>query len=304
MRRPNRERSQRPGQGPQVPRDPQERPGGRQERPTGEAAGPAPRQPQRLHKVLADAGLGSRRELEALILAGRISVNGRPANPGQKVGPRDQIRINGKPVRLRRREEQPQVILYHKPEGEIVTRSDPEGRPSVFGRIPKPKSGRWVAAGRLDLNSSGLLVLTTSGELANRLMHPRYGVIREYSVRVAGELTPEHRETLLDGIMLEEGLARFGSLEEAGGEGFNRWYKVTLSEGRYREVRRMFEAVGLQVSRLIRTRYGPFVLPKGLHRGAWRALSEAEVSAALKVLGQKGEKGAAHDPAARHSRGL
>lgn len=178
----------------------------------------------------------------------------------------------------------PRVLLYHKPEGEIVSREDPEGRPTVFEKLPRINNGRWIAVGRLDFNSCGLMLFTSSGELANRLMHPRYELEREYAVRVLGEPTPEAMAQLESGIELEDGLARFTRMLDAGGEGANHWYNVTLSEGRNREVRRMFEAVGLQVSRLMRVRYGPVLLPSGLKRGLWRELDSREVIALTKAL--------------------
>lgn len=235
--------------------------------------------PERLHKVLAQAGVGSRREIEEWILAGRVSVNGLPAAVGQKVSADDKVRVNGKLVELRMKQRLPRVLLYHKPEGEIVSRDDPEGRASVFGKLPKLRGGRWVAVGRLDINTSGLLVFTTSGELANRLMHPRYELEREYAVRLVGELTAEQRERLLAGVELEDGVARFNSVFDKGGEGTNHWYHVTIGEGRNREVRRMFEAIGLTVSRLMRVRYGPIQLPPRLKRGMTMDLPEQEVKA-------------------------
>ena len=226
----------------------------------------------KLHKVLADAGVGSRREMEELILAGRVSVNGEPAHIGQRVGSNDVVRVNGKPVARLNTRKPPRVILYHKPAGEIVSHDDPGGRASVFARLPKLKIGKWLSIGRLDLNTEGLLILTTSGDLSNRLLHPRYGNEREYAVRVLGELGPEQRQSLLDGVQLDDGPASFGMIEFLGGEGSNRWYRVTLNEGRNREVRRMIESVGLTVSRLIRTRFGDIVLPTNLRRGRWEEL--------------------------------
>jgi len=236
----------------------------------------------KLHKVLAEAGIGSRREMEDLIVAGRVSVNGEPAHIGQRVLPTDQVRVNGKLVQRRAAGRPPRVVLYHKPAGEIVTQDDPEGRATVFGRLPKIKSGKWVSVGRLDLNTEGLLIFTTSGDLANRLMHPRYEIEREYAVRVLGEMSEEQRTALIDGITLDDGVAAFGSLDYLGGDGSNRWYRVTLQEGRNREVRRMFEAVGVMVSRLIRTRFGDIVLPRTLRRGRWDEL-EGDVATALMV---------------------
>ena len=213
-------------------------------------------QSDKLHKVLADAGIGSRRDMEEMIIAGRVSVNGEPAHIGQRVLASDQVRVNGKPLARKAPGRAPRVLLYHKPVGEIVTQEDPGARPTVFEKLPKVSGGRWVAVGRLDLNSEGLLIFTTSGELANRLMHPRYEVEREYAVRVLGEVTEEQRQKVLDGVELQDGPAKFSRVDEAGGEGANRWYRVAISEGRNREVRRIFEAIGLTVSRLIRIRYG------------------------------------------------
>lgn len=232
---------------------------------------------ERLQKVLAQTGLGARREIEAWIVAGRIEVNGRVAELGQKVVPSDRIKVNGKLVHTRFAAEVPRVLLYHKPEGEIVSRSDPEGRPTVFEHLPIVRKGRWIAIGRLDYNTSGLLMFTNDGTLANQLMHPRFEIEREYAVRILGELTPEQIETLKTGVQLEDGLAQFNTLFEAGGEGVNRWYHVTLNEGRNREVRRMFEALELTVSRLMRVRYGTVALPTRLKRGMWMELPAEEV---------------------------
>ena len=237
--------------------------------------------PQKLHKMLAQCGLGSRRELEEWIIAGRVSVNSLPAHVGQRVGPEDKVRVNGELINIRFAPRLPRVLLYHKPEGEIVSHTDPEGRPSVFDKLPRITGGRWIAVGRLDFNTSGLLLFTSSGELANKLMHPRYGIQREYAARLLGELTDENRKELLEGVTLEDGPAKFDTLEDGGGEGANHWYRVTLSEGRNREVRRMFEACGLTVSRLMRVRYGPVSLPKGLHRGQWKEMSADEVKGML-----------------------
>jgi len=236
----------------------------------------------KLHKVLADAGIGSRREMEELIVAGRVSVNGEPAHIGQRVGANDQVRVNGKPVTRLSTQRPPRVILYHKPAGEIVSHDDPAGRATVFSRLPRLRTGKWLSVGRLDLNTEGLLIFTTSGDMANRIMHPRYGTEREYAVRVLGEMDEAQRKSLVDGIELEDGRAAFGSLEYLGGEGSNRWYRVTLQEGRNREVRRMFEALGVVVSRLIRTRFGDIVLPSTLRRGRWEEL-DASLSGALMV---------------------
>ena len=234
-------------------------------------------EPERLQKVLAQLGIGSRREIEEWVTAGRISVNGLPAELGQKIGPGDRVKYNGKLVPLRFTVRTPRVLIYHKPEGEIVSREDPEGRPTVFERLPILRKGRWIAVGRLDFNTSGLLLFTNDGTLANRLMHPRYELEREYAVRLLGQLSDEQTESLKSGIQLEDGLARFSSLSDEGGEGANHWYRVTLSEGRNREVRRMFEAVGLTVSRLMRVRYGPVSLSSRLKRGMWMEMPEADV---------------------------
>ncbi|GAB4466290.1 MAG: hypothetical protein OHK0044_05980 [Burkholderiaceae bacterium] len=247
-------------------------------------------QSDKLHKVLADAGIGSRRDMEELIIAGRVSVNGQPAHIGQRVLPTDQVRVNGKPLVRRQPGKAPRVLLYHKPAGEIVSQDDPEGRPTVFDRLPKVSGGRWVAVGRLDFNTEGLLLFTTSGDLANRLMHPRYEVEREYAVRVLGELTEEQRQRLLTGVQLDDGVAAFSKLEDAGGQGANRWYRVVIAEGRNREVRRMFEAVGLEVSRLIRIRYGAIRLPRSLARGRYQELSPEWVQAWMHDLGIAAEE--------------
>lgn len=219
--------------------------------------------------MLAAAGLGSRREIEGWISAGRITVNGKVAQLGERAGPGDAIAVDGKLV-AQRTATAPRVLLYHKPVGELVTREDPEGRPTVFSRLPP---GRWVAVGRLDLNSSGLLLFTDSGELANRLMHPRYEVEREYVARIRGVLLALERDKLLGGIALDGDSARFERLEiDRKGEGSNHWYRVVLKEGKKREVRRLFEALGHPVSRLVRVRYGPIRLPEDLSPGSWREL--------------------------------
>jgi len=195
------------------------------------------------------------------------------------------VRVNGRLVQLKAGGSRlPRVLLYHKPEGEIVSREDPEGRPTVFEKLPRINNGRWIAVGRLDFNSCGLMLFTSSGELANQLMHPSYELEREYAVRVLGEPSPDAIQQLTSGIELEDGLARFNRILDAGGEGANHWYNVTLSEGRNREVRRMFEAVGLQVSRLMRVRYGPVQLPSGLKRGLWRELDPQDVATLVKTL--------------------
>jgi 23S rRNA pseudouridine2605 synthase len=250
----------------------------------GRAGAPVFSDPPKLHKALADAGHGSRREIEEWIAAGRVNVNGEPAHVGQRVGPDDRVRLNGKLVQLKFSSRLPRVLMYHKPEGEIVSRDDPDGRPSVFGKLPRLKSGRWIAIGRLDFNSCGLLLFTNDGGLANRMMHPRYQIEREYAVRVLGEATAEMMEMLRKGVELEDGPAHFLRMIEIGGEGTNRWYRVALAEGRNREVRRMFEAVGLMVSRLMRVRYGPVDLPPRLKRGQCADLTSEQVEKLLKIL--------------------
>ena len=239
----------------------------------------------KLHQVLAQVGLGSRLEMEQLILEGRISVNNEPAHVGQRVQFGDQIKINGKPIRYRIAPPPIRVLAYHKPVGEVVTHDDPQNRPTVFRRLPKLMGGKWQSVGRLDLNTEGLLLFTSSGDLANKLMHPRFGLEREYAVRVLGALSNVEKQRLLDGIQLEDGLATFGSIEDGGGEGANHWYRVTISEGRNREVRRMLEAVGHAVSRLIRIRYGAMMLPRGLKRGAWMELDERDIRELMAAAG-------------------
>jgi 23S rRNA pseudouridine2605 synthase len=246
---------------------------------------PQPETPK-LHKVLAQAGLGSRLEMEQLILEGRISVNAEPAHIGQRIQFGDTVKVNGKPIRVRIDPPPPRVIAYHKPSGEVVSHDDPQNRPTVFRKLPKLFQGKWQSVGRLDLNTEGLLLLTSSGELANKLMHPRFGLEREYAVRVLGALNNEEKKRLLDGVQLDDGLAQFSTIEAGGGEGANCWYRVTISEGRNREVRRMFEAVGHAVSRLIRIRYGAVVLPRGLKRGAFVELDERDIGALTSAVGR------------------
>lgn len=213
-----------------------------------------------------------------------MQVNGQVAHLGQRIVATDKVKVGGRLVNLHFAARVPRVLLYHKPEGEIVSRDDPQGRPSVFNALPRLRGGRWIAIGRLDFNSCGLLLFTTDGALANRLMHPRYRLEREYAVRVLGEIDEVALQRLTEGIELEDGMARFIRLQIAGGEGANHWYHVTLEEGRNREVRRMFEAVGVTVSRLMRVRYGPVQLPANLKRGQCRELEPAEVQALLKAL--------------------
>ena len=237
---------------------------------------------ERLQKLLAAAGFGSRREIEIWISAGRVTVRGQVAKLGDRASPGDPVLLDGKEIRIGASKSTPRVIAYHKPVGELVTRKDPEGRAIVFDKLPKLSPGRWVAIGRLDLNSSGLLLLTDSGELANQLMHPRQEIEREYEVRVQGGLSPEAIRKLLDGVELEDGLARFHRLEaiqEKKDTGTNRWYRVVLAEGRNREVRRMVEAAGGRVSRLMRVRFGPVVLPGHLAPGRWEEVDASKMNA-------------------------
>ena len=252
---------------------------------------PQPESPK-LHKVLAQAGVGSRLEMEQLILEGRISVNNEPAHIGQRVQFGDQVKVNGRPIRFRIQPPAARVIAYHKPAGEVVTHDDPQNRPTVFRRLPKLFQGKWQSVGRLDLNTEGLLLFTSSGELANNLMHPRFGLEREYAVRVLGALTAEEKQKLLSGVNIGDGPAHFGAIEAGGGEGSNCWYRVTISEGRNREVRRMFEAVGHAVSRLIRIRYGSMVLPRGLKRGAWMELDATDIALLMRASHSTGPGGA------------
>jgi 23S rRNA pseudouridine2605 synthase len=243
---------------------------------------------ERIQKALATAGVASRRHIEQWIEEGRILVNGRPAQLGQKIDHHDHVRVDGKPVHLTRKDEPVRVLLYRKRVGELVTREDPEGRRTVFRKLPELESGRWIAVGRLDINTSGLLLLTNSGELARRLTHPSFEISREYAVRVLGEMNDEIAERLVTGVELEDGMARFDELspgENEDGEGANQWYRVTLREGRNREVRRLFESQNLQVSRLMRVRYGPIELGRGIKTGGCREASPIELKELLKSVG-------------------
>lgn len=258
----------------------------------------------KLHKVLADSGMGSRREMEELIVAGRVSVNAEPAHLGQRVLPTDQVRVNGRLIQRKNKSKPPRVLIYHKPAGEIVSMDDPQGRTTVFQKLPKIANGKWIAVGRLDFNTEGLLLFTSSGELANRLMHPRYEVQREYAVRILGELTEEQRQQLLTGIQLEDGPAKFLYVDVAGGEGANRWYKVGLKEGRNREVRRMFEACKLTVSRLIRTRFGDIMMPSTLKRGRHMEMEALEAMSYMQSLGLKVDEAAQEGAIRRDQKNL
>lgn len=240
--------------------------------------------PQRIQKVLAQMGLGSRRQIEQWIAEERVQINGKTAVLGQTISQSDKIRANGKLVDIKHSFShlgslnKVRILLYHKPEGEIVSVKDPKNRPTVFAHLPRLRNAKWINVGRLDFNTSGLLLFTTSGELANRLMHPSSGIIREYSVRILGELTLESQQKLLSGVEIDGELCQFQSLEEVGGTGANRWYKVTLSEGKNREVRKLFASVNCTVSRLIRIRYGNLILPPLLRRGKTYELTPKEVS--------------------------
>ncbi len=239
---------------------------------------------QKLHKVLAQSGLGSRRLMEEWIREGKITVNGAVATIGARVSSTDLVRIGRKVIRWPGTGRVPRVLLYHKPEGEIVSHDDPEGRASVFARLPSLRGAKWLAVGRLDYNTSGLLIFTTSGELANRMMHPRFAVEREYAVRIVGELTKVQIARLQSGIELSDGPAACVSVADEGGEGTNHWYRIVLREGRNRVVRRLFEALGLTVSRLMRVRFGVVALPPRLKRGQVSALPAAEVKRLLAWL--------------------
>ena len=243
---------------------------------------------EKLQKVLANLGNGSRREIEAMIVAGKISVDGKIATLGDRVdvNANPKIRINGHLVQLRSKEKEVcRVLVYYKPEGEICSRHDPQGRANVFERLPRIKNARWINIGRLDINTSGLLLFTTDGELANRLMHPRHEIEREYAVRVFGNITDQQLNQLRKGVQLEDGPAAFNSIKPQGGDGLNQWFNVVITEGRNREVRRMWEAVGVQVSRLLRIRYGNITLPKGLSRGTWMELGIDSVNYLRQLVG-------------------
>lgn len=247
---------------------------------------------EKLQKVLARIGLGSRRYMEEVIAAGRVSVNGNIAKIGERIEPGDELRIDGRKVQYQLEDEvRRRVLVYYKPEGEICSRNDPDGRPTVFEQLPQLANDRWVMVGRLDINSTGLLLFTNDGELANRLMHPSNEVEREYAVRVMGEVTPEMRKTLLAGVELDDGPAKFESFTDIGGDGINRWYQVVVKEGRNREVRRLFESQALKVSRLLRTRYGTVILPRELRTGRWIELDKHDIDNLVKSVELKPRAG-------------
>lgn len=256
-------------------------------------------QGERLQKVLAGWGLGSRRAIEQWIEAGEVKVNGEVATLGARLLPTDRVEIRGQPVRSRVETFTRRVLMYHKPEGELTTRFDPEGRPTVFESLPPIRDGRWITVGRLDFNTSGLLIVTNDGELANRMMHPSQELLRVYAARIFGDLTPAMIQQLKEGVELEDGVAHFESVEDAGGTGMNHWYHVGLREGRNREVRRMFEAVGVPVSRLIRIQYGDLVLPPRLRPGKWNMLTAEEAEALAVGLGMPSKKAVAENSPAR-----
>lgn len=245
---------------------------------------PEPDAPK-LQKVLAQSGVGSRRDIETMIEEGRISVNNEVAHVGQRISFGDRIAVDGKPIRVRIQQPPARILAYHKPVGEVVTHDDPQDRPTVFRHLPRLQHGKWLSVGRLDLNTEGLLLFTNSGDLANQLMHPRFGVEREYAVRVLGTLSPAQKAKLIEGVDIEGQMASFKQIEDGGGEGVNRWYRVVITEGRNREVRKLFDAVGLTVSRLIRVRYGVIVLPNGLKRGTWVELGESDLRAVKDLAG-------------------
>ena len=240
---------------------------------------------EKLQKVLARSGVGSRREMETVISAGRVTVDGKVAHLGDRINANQLVRVDGHPVKIATEEEQVcRVVAYHKPEGEICTRTDPDGRPTVFDRLPNIRGARWIAIGRLDINTSGLLLFTTDGELANRLMHPKFEVEREYSVRVFGEVNDAIIQRLRIGVELEDGKANFKKIKAMGGEGVNRWFNVVLTEGRNREVRRMWESQGTVVNRLIRIRYGDLLLPKHLPAGGYTEMGLEDVNYLRKLV--------------------
>lgn len=253
--------------------------------PSRDESSPTPVRSQKLQKVLAQAGLGSRRAMEELIVAGKVKVNGAAATLGLRVTSEDEIQVGRRQIKFKVTTRLPRVIVYHKPEGEIVSRDDPQGRRSVFEKLPAIRSAKWLAIGRLDFNTCGLLMFTTSGELANRLMHPRFQVEREYAVRIFGELSEDQLRALKQGVKLSDGPARFDVVEPQGGEGRNHWYRVVVTEGRNRVVRRMFETIGLRVSRLMRVRFGIVSLPASLKRGTWAELKESEIRKLLEWVG-------------------
>lgn len=239
---------------------------------------------ERLQKILARSGCGSRREIEGWIKNGRVKVNGVTAIIGDRVAGTESICLDGRPVRYHSGQLPRRVIIYHKPQGVICSRSDPQGRPTVFDKMPRLGQQRWVPVGRLDINTSGLMIFTTDGELAHRLMHPSYRIEREYAVRVLGRVSEDALHRLRTGVELEDGLAHFEDIIDAGGSGANHWYHVVLGEGRNHEVKRLWESQGITVSRLMRTRFGPIVLDSRLRSGQWMDLGAVETAALVKLV--------------------
>lgn len=233
---------------------------------------------EKIQKLLANAGLGSRRQIEGWISEGRVIVNGKPAKLGDRITVDDKVRVDGRDINLiKSAAKKTRVLLYHKPEGEICSRSDPEGRPTVFDHLPMLRNGRWICVGRLDFNTSGVLLLTNDGELANQLMHPSSQIEREYASRIQGTVTPAMLKNLKKGVTLDDGPAHFDQIVDAGGEGTNHWYHVMVKEGRNRLVRRLWESQEVKVSRLIRIRFGAITLPRELRRGRWTELTQDEI---------------------------
>jgi len=247
---------------------------------------PVSRHGEKLQKVLARAGLGSRREMERWIQDGRVVVDGKAATLGDRVDGRAKITVDGKPLNIPLGE-QTRCILYHKPTGEVCSRKDPQGRHTVFERLPKLKNGRWISIGRLDYNTSGLLLFSTDGELANSLMHPSANIEREYMVRVMGEVDEDMLKRMTEGVMLEDGVAKFTDIQDGGGDGINRWFYVVLMEGRNREVRRLWESQGLTVSRLKRVRYGDVFIPSKVKQGQWIELERKEIKSLYRLAGMQ-----------------
>lgn len=240
---------------------------------------------EKLQKVLANAGMGSRREMEKAVAEGRVMVNGETAKLGDRVGNSDQLSLDGRLLKTDHHKKVRRVLIYNKPEGEVCTAKDPEGRPTVFARLPKIKGERWINVGRLDINTSGLLLFTTDGELANKLMHPSSEIDREYAVRVLGDVNMDMINRMHEGVALEDGMARFTDIQEFGGKGANVWYHVVLMEGRNREVRRLWESQGVQVSRLKRVRYGNVFMDPELRAGTWREMERKEVDLLAQSVG-------------------
>lgn len=260
---------------------------------------------ERIQKVLSNQGIGSRREIDKLLVEGRIKVNGKQSKPGDQIKGSEKITIDDKPVRLSRHIIKPKLLMFHKPLGLVSTRSDPQGRPTIFSQLPGLKQGRWIGIGRLDINTSGLLLFTTHGELANRLMHPSFELEREYAVRVRGDITPEKIRSLTSGIELEDGMAHFDQVIDAGGQGTNHWYHVILREGKNREVRRLWQAVDVEISRLIRVRYHQFNLPKWLKPGKSRFFDDEVVQrlyTSLKLEYPQGRHTTTNPKKSRHGR--